>query len=164
SMEALDSSTSKPLVYDHVALGGTFDHLHAGHKILLTAAAWLARTRLVCGVVDFDQESLKRKKEYNYMQPIDDRVAGVKAFLTMICGSLQYEVVPITDAYGPTRYDDLLQAIVGSQETLGGCTAVNKLREENGLNPLDIFTIDVISSGGTTVSDMSLKISSTAIR
>ena len=33
-----------------VALGGTFDHLHAGHKILLSMGAWLAREKLIVGI------------------------------------------------------------------------------------------------------------------
>ena len=33
-----------------VALGGTFDHLHAGHKILLSMAAWLSRKKVIVGV------------------------------------------------------------------------------------------------------------------
>lgn len=33
-----------------VALGGTFDHLHAGHKILLSMACWLARRRVIVGI------------------------------------------------------------------------------------------------------------------
>lgn len=37
-------------VYDIVALGGTFDHLHSGHRILLTMAAWLASERLIVGI------------------------------------------------------------------------------------------------------------------
>lgn len=32
------------------ALGGTFDHLHGGHKILLTMAAWITDKRLVVGL------------------------------------------------------------------------------------------------------------------
>ena len=31
-------------------LGGTFDHLHAGHKILLSIAAWVSRNKLIVGV------------------------------------------------------------------------------------------------------------------
>lgn len=36
--------------YPVVALGGTFDHLHAGHKILLSMGAWLASRKLIVGV------------------------------------------------------------------------------------------------------------------
>lgn len=36
--------------YGDVALGGTFDHLHAGHKILLSMTAWISSHRVVCGV------------------------------------------------------------------------------------------------------------------
>lgn len=32
------------------ALGGTFDHLHAGHKILLTMAALITTRRLIAGI------------------------------------------------------------------------------------------------------------------
>lgn len=43
-----DSST--PLFFPVVASGGTFDHLHAGHKILLSMAAWIAKAKLIVGV------------------------------------------------------------------------------------------------------------------
>ncbi|KAJ7457810.1 hypothetical protein FB451DRAFT_1509134 [Mycena latifolia] len=33
-----------------VALGGTFDHLHTGYKILLNMAAWIASEKLIVGV------------------------------------------------------------------------------------------------------------------
>jgi hypothetical protein len=39
-------------LYPCVALGGTFDHLHPGHKILLTAAAWIAQRRMIVGITD----------------------------------------------------------------------------------------------------------------
>jgi pantetheine-phosphate adenylyltransferase len=41
---------SDPSTYPVVALGGTFDHLHAGHKILLSMAAWIADEKLIVGV------------------------------------------------------------------------------------------------------------------
>lgn len=37
-------------LFGTVVLGGTFDHLHAGHKMLLTMSAWLAGQRIIVGV------------------------------------------------------------------------------------------------------------------
>jgi hypothetical protein len=58
SHEALDqilstsgAHTGTPLpVHDALCLGGTFDHMHCGHNLLITMSAILARTRIVCGV------------------------------------------------------------------------------------------------------------------
>jgi hypothetical protein len=36
--------------YEVVALGGTFDHLHAGHKIMLSSAVILAKSHIVIGL------------------------------------------------------------------------------------------------------------------
>ncbi|KAJ1678114.1 hypothetical protein EV182_004745 [Spiromyces aspiralis] len=36
--------------FEHSALGGTFDHLHAGHKVLLTMAAYASRVQMTCGI------------------------------------------------------------------------------------------------------------------
>lgn len=38
--------------YNNVVLGGTFDRMHIGHKILLSEAALRANQRLVVGVTD----------------------------------------------------------------------------------------------------------------
>lgn len=59
--------------YNSVVLGGTFDRLHVGHKILLSEAALRAHKRLVVGVTDVNmiasewQKSHcdKRQKSYN---------------------------------------------------------------------------------------------------
>ena len=45
----LDESEKK---YNSVVLGGTFDRLHVGHKILLSEAALRTQKRLVVGVTD----------------------------------------------------------------------------------------------------------------
>jgi hypothetical protein len=39
-----------PSLFPVVALGGTFDHLHAGHKILLSMGAWITSEKIIVGV------------------------------------------------------------------------------------------------------------------
>lgn len=36
--------------YDHVCIGGTFDHLHIGHKYLLTCALQITNKKLTIGL------------------------------------------------------------------------------------------------------------------
>ncbi len=41
---------TRPRMYHVSAMGGTFDHLHAGHKILLSMAAWITSEKLIVGM------------------------------------------------------------------------------------------------------------------
>lgn len=45
--------------YNSVVLGGTFDRLHIGHKILLSEAALRAKRRVVVGVTDVNMIASK---------------------------------------------------------------------------------------------------------
>ncbi|KAG0175487.1 hypothetical protein DFQ28_000091 [Apophysomyces sp. BC1034] len=150
--------------FNHVAIGGTFDHIHAGHKILLTMAALLATTRLVVGVTD--DEMLKNKKYREYIASLDDRIKNVQQYLHTIRRGIIHEVVPMSDAFGPTITDPSIEALVCSHETLKGGDAVNRERALLGFPTLELRVIDVISPDNASVKnkDMMLKISSTWIR
>ena len=75
-----------------VAVGGTFDHLHAGHKLLLTATAVLAEpTRSSrpqkerCLTVGITGDELLKKKRYaEFLESWDERQAAVCQFLLAI--------------------------------------------------------------------------------
>lgn len=57
--EDLWEPTEDCTMYKNVVLGGTFDRLHIGHKILLSAAAIRATERLVVGVTNATMNKCK---------------------------------------------------------------------------------------------------------
>lgn len=74
-----------------VCLGGTFDHLHPGHKLLLTAGAYLLRVpergtsqtcHYIIGITG--DELLKNKKFAEYVQSWDERARSVIEFLASV--------------------------------------------------------------------------------
>ncbi|CAG8708908.1 10790_t:CDS:2 [Cetraspora pellucida] len=143
-------------IYQTVAVGGTFDHLHAGHKILLTLTAWIA-----------DDCMLKNKKFKEYMEPINMRIAKVTKFLNAIHQGLLYEVEPIYDVYGPTISDPDIHALVVSRETVSGAGLINDERQKRGFGALETFVIEVISSSNPSLKEgelKDLKLSSTYLR
>ena len=76
--------------YDHVVLGGTFDHIHMGHRLLLTESLLLSRQRLVVGVAD--GHLLESKVLPELISPCGERVEGVRAFLEDTQWSLVHQV------------------------------------------------------------------------
>ncbi|KAJ4397377.1 hypothetical protein N0V93_001602 [Gnomoniopsis smithogilvyi] len=77
--------------YKTVCLGGTFDHLHPGHKLLLTAGAYLLdipergssdTCTYIIGITG--DELLKNKKNADVLEPWNDRARNVIQFLSSV--------------------------------------------------------------------------------
>ncbi|RKF83603.1 Phosphopantetheine adenylyltransferase 1 [Golovinomyces cichoracearum] len=81
---------SSATTHSVVAVGGTFDHLHAGHKLLLTATALLLQSstwaptnlRLIVGITG--DELLKNKSYAEYIKSWKQRKTDVVDFLLSI--------------------------------------------------------------------------------
>lgn len=97
-------------VYDNVVLGGTFDRLHAGHKMLLSAAILRCKKRLTVGVTD--GAMVNSKTLWEIIEPCELRMKNLKDFLMDVEPRLEYCIVPITDPFGPTAYDPDLEVIL----------------------------------------------------
>lgn len=68
----------------NVVLGGTFDHLHAGHKALIDTAIKSLSTpgRLIIGLSGPDM--LVNKAFHKHIQSFDDRKKCLQAYVTLI--------------------------------------------------------------------------------
>ena len=86
-------------------VGGTFDHLHAGHKLLLTTTAFLLDPpacpdspprRLIVGLTG--PQLLQTKKHAEYLQPWHSRAADTANFLISI---LTFSPCPVDTPDGP---------------------------------------------------------------
>jgi pantetheine-phosphate adenylyltransferase len=97
------------------------------------------------------------------LEPISVRIDHVKTFLHLIARHLELELLPIQDIYGPTAYDPEISALVISEETRTGADSIATLRNENNLQPLKVYIIDVIGDK-SKVDKISEKMSSTKIR
>ena len=55
--------------FDVVGLGGTFDHIHSGHKLMLSSAVLRTNKRIVVGVTS--DELLKNKSYFSELESIE---------------------------------------------------------------------------------------------
>nr|CDS31898.1 dephospho coenzyme A related kinases [Hymenolepis microstoma] len=153
--------------FQSVCLGGTFDDLHNGHRLLLTLAALLAESRLLVGVTD--NRLLKGKILAPLIQNSENRAAGVKNFLEKIGFDVnRLEIFFLTDPFGPPVYQPDFDCIVASEETVPGCEKINQMRSDKGFSPLHIEKVDfVVSKGMETLLPKGYtdsKISSSSLR
>lgn len=138
--------------FRRVIVGGTFDRLHAGHRELLSVAATLGDELLV-GITD--GEMLRRKEEWEKIEPFSKRKENVERFLRSI--GANFSTCRITDPIGPAAYVDA-DAIVVSEETYSGAIAVNNARFSNGKNKLIIVVIPmVLSENGTPIRSSKIR-------
>jgi predicted metal-dependent HD superfamily phosphohydrolase/phosphopantetheine adenylyltransferase len=139
SVSSSSSAAPRFRTYSDVVLGGTFDHLHAGHKIMLTLAALLAEKSLVIGLTA--DEMLVSKKYRETLESWQVRLQSVLAFLRIISPTLEVDLVPLHDMYGPSGDRPYLKALVVSEETAKGGDLVNIKRKENGLDALEVIVV-----------------------
>lgn len=140
-----------------MAVGGTFDELHKGHRILLTKAFEIGEKVLVGLSSDEFAEKLTRQKNHT-IASYEKRLAELKEFLRQNGFLERAEIMPLDNAYGVTLSKGVLDALVVSQETEYMAQEINKKREKRGLEPLKIIVVEMVPA------ENHVPISSTRIR
>lgn len=65
------------------------------------------------------------KTLWEFIEDTDLRINNVRDFLCDICPELNYNIVPISDPFGPAITDPTMELIVVSQETFKGGEKIN---------------------------------------
>ncbi|KRX01950.1 hypothetical protein PPERSA_07595 [Pseudocohnilembus persalinus] len=143
-----------------VGLGGTFDYLHSGHKLLLSKALYIAQTMVIGITTD---SMLQKKQQKEYIQNIHKRIFDTKNYVFLVKGDKNQEVIPLQDPAGPAG-EGQLDALVITPETVSGGEYVNNVRKEKNLETAPFVIIDLIGNDSENINKINEKISSTAIR
>jgi pantetheine-phosphate adenylyltransferase len=138
-------------------LGGTFDHLHEGHKFLLKTALSLSEY-VEIGLTT--QKLLENKQYSSKLENYSVRKENINKFIRSFSDLKRINIVEIKDWADMSKYaqDPQYEGLIVSQETYGNALKLNEGREKKGLEPLILIVIPIMKDINNN------KISSTSIR
>jgi len=138
-------------------MGGTFDHLHDGHKYLLRIALKISHF-IEIGLTS--QELLKNKKAASKLEGYYTRETNLKNYISSFTDLNRVNIVEIKNWDDMAKYsqDPDYEGLILSQETYLNAVKLNELREEKGLNPIILIVVPLIKD------ENNQKVSSTVIR
>ena len=135
--------------YSKVAVGGTFDKFHDGHKKLLSTAFEVGN-RIEIGVTSDAFGGLKGE-----IDSCEERMNNLKLFFK---DKSNFRVVSLDDPFGTTIYEADFDAIVVSEETEPTAMKINEIRLSKGMNPLDIIVVSfVLAEDGNPISSTRIR-------
>ncbi|MDA4129994.1 MAG: pantetheine-phosphate adenylyltransferase [Thaumarchaeota archaeon] len=145
---------SSPFKYKFIALGGTFDQIHKGHKQLLERAFETGESVFIGLTSDKFAASSGKKIQHNF----DQREKQLREFLDRMHPGRNFVISKLEDRFGPGIFTKNIDAIAVSTETLGRVEEANSKRRSMGLPDLKVEIVQIV------IADDNNRISSTRIR
>lgn len=118
--------------YHKLAMGGTFDHFHVGHKYFIDFGAKLA-DKLIIGLTT--NKLLQGKKLADQIEDFQTRKKNIIRY----CKKNNYQclIIPLDNPYGPTiDREEKIGALAVTEFTTNGAKAINDLRLTMGMRSL----------------------------
>jgi cytidyltransferase-like protein len=133
--------------YAKVAVGGTFDELHRGHKALLNKAFEVGE-KIVIGLSS--DEFVKQMGKPHITASYAERFRDLQDFLEEYGLAERSEIIPLNDPYGITVSGKGLDALVVSKETEFIAGKINEIRKKAGFSPLEIVAVNMVPAENCT--------------
>lgn len=134
-----------------IALGGTFDPLHDGHRELFERAFELGNVTV--GLTS-DELAPKTRNEDRYVRSYEKRWRDLDAELASYADEYdrEYEIRKLEEPTGIAT-EEQFDVLVVSPETETGGRRINEIRREDGMEPLEIDVVDhVYAEDGEIIS------------
>ncbi|MBD3351899.1 MAG: pantetheine-phosphate adenylyltransferase [Candidatus Lokiarchaeota archaeon] len=138
-------------------IGGTFDHLHKGHKLLIKTAFKLGK-KVVIGLTT--EEMIKHKKFQNFIENYEKRKENLLSYIADLNPDNlnRCDIIPLNDPFGPAISTPELEVHVSSEESYKMAMRINQIREENGLNKMILVIIPaVLNKDGDKISSSDIR-------
>ncbi len=126
-----------------VAVGGTFDQLHKGHRALLRKSFEVGE-KVVIGLTS--DSFVTRMGKPHITASYEERRRELESFLLQQELTERAEIVPLNDSYGLTLSCQGFDALVVSKETVKIARLINRKRQEAGSPPIQILIVDMVQA------------------
>ncbi|MDO8269061.1 MAG: pantetheine-phosphate adenylyltransferase [Candidatus Levybacteria bacterium] len=142
--------------YKHAILGGTFDHMHIGHKQFLDYA-FENSEKVTVGIAT--STLFNTKILYSYIQSYDIRKNALEAYLRIKGYLDRARLIRLKDIYGNSLNDRAIDAIFVSESGVKNAELINKKRRENKFLPVEIVIVPLCNdSQGNAISATGIRI------
>ena len=135
--------------YNLVALGGTFDIIHAGHLALLDKGFSISK-KVIIGLTS---DELGEKKGKKLLHSFQIRYSTLEYLLKEKFPNSIFEIAKLDNDFGPAVIEDNVNALVVSEETRNKGILLNKLRLDKDQSSVTIIVGPmVLAKDGTRIS------------
>src|SRR5438034_4309091 len=127
-------------MYNIVVIGGTFDHLHEGHKEFLRFAFQNSRNVLIGLTSDTYAGTIKQYA--SHLQAFFEREKAPKRFLEGEGVLSRVAIAQIDSVFYPKEWENLpIDAVIVTKDTFKGAQRINEDRKRKEFSPLDIVMV-----------------------
>lgn len=152
----LDSGIASivPYKYASIAVGGTFDQIHSGHKALLKRS-FDTSSQVIIGLTGDEYVASEGKI---IQHDFEQRKKQLLEYLVANYPNREYKITKLDARFGQGIFTKNIEAIAVSTETFPSVQAANEKRAKLGLPEMKIEVVPLV------FAEDGMKISSTRIR